>query len=117
MEEELGGTIGYEAGTGFACMQIGGQFGAYIRKGEGGDGARQDEGVRDEPKSRGKFYRIFKTCFDLQMPAPCHRERNSECKKGEGVSGGLFRYCGVEKGCHAGGGCAHDENRCILLPA
>lgn len=38
-------------------------------------------------------------------------------RKGGGVSGRLFRYCGVEKGCHAGGGCAHDENRCILLPA
>lgn len=66
-----------------ACMQIGGQFGAYIRKEEGGAPGR------DEPKSRGKFYRIFKTCFDLQMPASCHRERNSECKEGRR---GLFRY-------------------------
>lgn len=36
-------------------------------RGEGGCAAGSR---RDEPKSRGKFYRIFKTCFDLQMPVP-----------------------------------------------
>lgn len=54
----------------------------------------------------------------------CHREGNSECKEGEEgewEGGGRvvpfhWWYCGVEKGCRAGG-CAHDENRCILLPA
>lgn len=30
--------------------------------------------VRAEPKSRGKFYRIFKTCFDLQMNARPYKD-------------------------------------------
>ncbi|CAK9799894.1 hypothetical protein ANTPLA_LOCUS2144 [Anthophora plagiata] len=33
------------------------------------------ENSRDEPKSRkGKFYRIFKTCFDLQMRGRRHKD-------------------------------------------
>lgn len=32
-------------------------------------------GVGDEPKSRGKFYRIFRTCSDSQMHGPLGRER------------------------------------------
>lgn len=99
-----------------ACMQIGGQFGAYIRRrGVVRGRSRGREGVRDEPKSRGKFYRIFKTCFDLQMPAPCHRERNSECKEGGGGCSVTVLRRG--KRMPRRWRCAHDENRCILLPA
>lgn len=61
-------------------------------------------GVRDEPKSRGKFYRIFKTCFDLQMRARWHKDEivNVRTWMLEGRDGPL-RYRGLEKGCHNGG--------------
>lgn len=37
--------------------------------GAGREGGKEEAagGIRYGPKSRGKFYRIFKTCFDLEM--------------------------------------------------
>lgn len=76
-------------------------------------------GVRDEPKSRGKFYRIFKTCFDLQMRARWHKDEIVNVRTWilEGRDGMAVRYGTAAWKKDATTADAHDENRWILLPA
>lgn len=79
-------TIRYEApGTGFACMQIGGQFGAYIRKdgweGEGGRGVAL-QGVGGMNRNLGENFIVYSRRVSTYK-CLCHREGNSECKEGE----------------------------------
>lgn len=85
----LENTIRYEApGTGFACMQIGGQFGAYIRKDggeEGGVAVQVVEGVGGMNRNLGENFTVYSRRVSTYK---CHREGNSECKEEEEERGG-----------------------------